>query len=151
MSDYKINLFSIKDMQPEQIKKFKSDFRAIAEFFYALNNGLEYHPSDQVLKYPEETLDMISVFSDDERFRDEYNAIKATQKGEITMCEIYDKILMEGEAKGEAKGRAKGRAEGRLSVLTDLVRNGIITITQAAEQEKMPVEEFSKLTGLPVQ
>ena len=67
------------------------------------------------------------------------------------MCEIYDKILMEGEAKGEAKGRAKGRAEGRLSVLTDLVRNGIITITQAAEQEKMPVEEFSKLTGLPVQ
>ena len=86
-----------------------------------------------------------------ERFRDEYNAIKATQKGEITMCEIYDKILMEGEAKGEAKGRAKGRAEGRLSVLTDLVRNGIITITQAAEQEKMPVEEFSKLTGLPVQ
>ena len=151
VSDYKINLFSIKDMQPEQIKKFKSDFRAIAEFFYALNNGLEYHPSDQVLKYPEETLDMISVFSDDERFRDEYNAIKATQKGEITMCEIYDKILMEGEAKGEAKGRAKGRAEGRLSVLTDLVRNGIITITQAAEQEKMPVEEFSKLTGLPVQ
>ena len=104
-----------------------------------------------MLKYPEETLDMISVFSDDERFRDEYNAIKATQKGEITMCEIYDKILMEGEAKGEAKGRAKGRAEGRLSVLTDLVRNGIITITQAAEQEKMPVEEFSKLTGLPVQ
>ena len=147
VSDYKINLFSIKDMQPEQIKMFKSDFRAIAEFFYALNNGLEYRPSDQVLKYPEETLDMISVFSDDERFRNEYNAIRATQKGEISMCEIYDKILMEGEA----KGRAEGEAKGRLSVLVDLVRKGIITITQAAEQEKMPVEEFSKLTGLPVQ
>ena len=70
------------------------------------------------------------------------------------MCEIYDKILMEGEAKGIAKGREEGEAiglaKGRLSVLADLVKNGIITIMQAAEQEKMSVEEFSKLTGLAV-
>ena len=86
---------------------------------------------------------MISVFSDDERFRNEYNAITVDKKGEITMCEIYDKILMEGEA--------KGRAEGRLAVLAELVKKGIITIMQAAEQEKMTVEEFSKKTGLAVQ
>ena len=146
VSDYKVNLFSIKDMQPEQIRKFKSDFRAIAEFFYALNNGSEYHPSDQVLKYPEETLDMISVFSDDGRFRDEYNAIKATQKGEITMCEIYDKILMQGEE----KGKAEGRLEGRLSALADLVKSGIITAIQAAEQAKMTVEEFKEKSGITV-
>lgn len=154
VNDYKMNFYSIKDMQPEQIQKFKSDFRAIAEFFYALNNGTDYHPSNQVLKYPEETLDMISVFSEDDRFRDEYNANTANAKGEITMCEIYDKILMEGEAKGIAKGREEGEAiglaKGRLSVLADLVKNGIITIIQAAEQEKMSVEEFSKLTGLAV-
>ncbi len=154
VNDYKMNFYSIKDMQPEQIQKFKSDFRAIAEFFYALNNGTDYHPSNQVLKYPEETLDMISVFSEDDRFRDEYNANTANAKGEITMCEIYDKILMEGEAKGIAKGREEGEAiglaKGRLSVLADLVKNGIITIMQAAEQEKMSVEEFSKLTGLAV-
>ncbi len=143
VNDYKMNFYSIKDMQPEQIQKFKSDFRLIAEFFYALNNGIEYHPTNQVLEYPEETLDMISVFSDDERFRNEYNAITVDKKGEITMCEIYDKILMEGEA--------KGRAEGRLAVLAELVKKGIITIMQAAEQEKMTVEEFSKKTGLAVQ
>ena len=95
------------------------------------------------MEYPEETLDMISVFSDDERFRNEYNEITVDKKGEITMCEIYDKILMEGEA--------KGRAEGRLAVLAELVKKGIITIMQAAEQEKMTVEEFSKKTGLAVQ
>ena len=150
VNDYKMNFYSIKDMQPEQIQKFKSDFRAIAEFFYALNNGTDYHPSNQVLKYPEETLDMISVFSEDDRFRDEYNANTANAKGEITMCEIYDKILMEGEAKGREEGEAIGIAKGILSVLADLVKNGIITIMQAAEQEKMSVEEFSKLTGLAV-
>ncbi len=41
VNDYKMNFYSIKDMQPEQIQKFKSDFRLIAEFFYALNNGIE--------------------------------------------------------------------------------------------------------------
>ena len=146
VNDYKMNFYSIKDMKPEQIQKFRSDFRAIAEFFNALNNGTDYHPSDQALKYPEETLDMISVFSEDDRFRDEYNANVVNMKGEITMCEIYDKILMEGEA----KGRAEGRAEGRLAVLADLVKNGIITIMQAAEQEKMSVEEFTKKAGLVV-
>lgn len=90
---------------------------------------------------------MISVFSDDERFRNEYNTITTDKKGEITMCEIYDKILMEGEARGEARGEAKGR----LAVLTELVQKGIITIMQAAEQEKMTVEEFSKKTGLAAQ
>ena len=117
---------------------------------HSINNGTDYHPSNQVLKYPEETLDMISVFSEDDRFRDEYNANTANAKGEITMCEIYDKILMEGEAKGREEGEAIGIAKGRLSVLADLVKNGIITIMQAAEQEKMSVEEFSKLTGLAV-
>ena len=52
---------------------------------------------------------------------------------------------------GLGAGEAKGRAEGRLAVLAELVKKGIITIMQAAEQEKMTVEEFSKKTGLAVQ
>ena len=70
------------------------------------------------------------------------------------MCEIYDKILQEGraegEAKGEARGRAEGRLEGRLAALADLVKSGIIKLEQAAEQAKMPIEEFKIKTGLSV-
>ena len=68
------------------------------------------------------------------------------------MCELYDRILQEGEAKGRAEGRAegeaKGRAEGIISTLSDLVKKGLITIVQASEQAKMSVEEFSKVSGL---
>ena len=74
VSDYRMNFYSIKDMPPEKIELFKSDFKAIAEFFYALNNRTVYHPTEQILKYPEEVIDMISVFSGDERFRNEYNS-----------------------------------------------------------------------------
>ena len=86
---------------------------------------------------------MISVFSGDERFRDENNSMTDENKeGGVTMCEIYDKILQEGEA--------KGRAEGRIAALADLVKSGIISIVQAAEQEKMSVDEFRSKAGLAV-
>ena len=56
------------------------------------------------------------------------------------MCEFVDKL--------EARGEAKGRAEGMLNTLADLVKSGIITVMQAAQQEKMTVEEFKKKAGL---
>lgn len=80
VNDYKMNFYSVKDMTNEQIEKFQSDFRVIAEFFHALNNGEEYHPTEQKLEYPEEVIDMISVFSGDERFRNEYNSMTEETK-----------------------------------------------------------------------
>ena len=74
---------------------------------------------------------------------------KVQQEAYYREKQIRDEISALNGARIE--GEAIGIEKGRLSVLTDLVRKGIITITQAAEQEKMPVEEFSKLTGLPVQ
>ena len=111
---------------------FKSDFKAIAEFFYALNNRTVYHPTEQILKYPEEVIDMISVFSGDERFRNEYNSM--IKQGGINMCEIYDQILKEREK--------KGRAEGFLKALIELVKDGILSLSDAAKRAGMTVEEF---------
>ena len=100
VNDYKMNFFSMKDLTKEQINMFQTDFKVIAEFFHALGNGEEYHPSSQKLEYPEEVIDMISVFSKDKRFRDEYNAIsEETKQGGISMCEIYDKIQADGVAR----------------------------------------------------
>ena len=150
VSDYSMNFYSIKDMSAEQIELFKSDFKAIAEFFYALNNRTVYHPTEQILDYPEEVIDMISIFSGDERFRNEYNSMNG--KGGITMCEIYDQILKEGEAKGRAEGEAKGRAEGEakgfLKALIGLVKDGILTLADAAKRAGMTVEEFEAESGL---
>ena len=140
VSDYKVNFYSLKDMTEEQIENFKSDFKVIAEFFHALSSGENYHPTNQKLDHPEEVIDMISTFSGDDRFRDEYNSIsKQIKEGGISMCEIYDKILQEGEAKGFLKA------------LVSLVKKGMISLAQAAEQANMTIEEFESKTGLQTQ
>ena len=64
------------------------------------------------------------------------------------MCKAVEDWAEELLTEGEAKGREEGRAEGILTTLADLVKNGIITAMQAAEQAKMPVEEFTKKAGL---
>ena len=85
---------------------------------------------------------MISVFSGDERFRNEYNSM--IKQGGINMCEIYDQILKEGEK----KGRAEGRTEGFLKALIELVKDGILSLSDAAKRAGMTVEEFEARSGL---
>ena len=152
VNDYNMNFYAVKDFTDDDIEKFTSDFKTIAEFFQAELNGRNYRPSDRKLDHPHEVIDMISVFSGDDRFRDEYNEM--AEKGDITMCEIYDKIQQEGMEKGIEKGRAEGRAEGKiegiLSTLAGLVKDGILTLSEAAKRADMTNEEFCKRTGLTV-
>ena len=54
----------------------------------------------------------------------------------------------EGRAEGEAKGRAEGRAEGKIDMLIELVKDGSLTLEQAANKSNMSIEEFKKIAGL---
>ena len=56
------------------------------------------------------------------------------------MCKALEDWAVESEEKGKAKGR--------IEVLAELVKNGIITASQVAEQAKMSVEEFKAKAGL---
>lgn len=64
------------------------------------------------------------------------------------MCEIYDKIQQEGIAIGEERGKAEGEVIGILKTLVELVKDGIITLSDAAKRANMTVEEFEKKSGL---
>ena len=58
----------------------------------------------------------------------------------------------EGEAigiqKGEAIGIQKGKKEGILEILVSLVKDGILTLAEAAGRYNVTVSEFEALTGL---
>ena len=54
----------------------------------------------------------------------------------------------EGIEKGRAEGIEKGRAEGIFETLTDLVKEGILSIGIAAQKANMSVSEFELKTGL---
>ena len=49
------------------------------------------------------------------------------------------------------KGLAEGIVEGIVNTLSALVRDGILTLAQAAERAHMPVAEFEKKMALQEQ
>ena len=100
-------------MDEKEVDLFQSDFRAVAEYFVQKRENGDYKPKTQDLKHVQETLQLLSVMTNDHRFEDVYNEASDAQKGEMrNMCEILDKIENRGIAKGIEEGMAKGRAEG---------------------------------------
>lgn len=49
-----------------------------------------------------------------------------------------------GEARGEAKGKAEGKAEGKVETLLELVKEGLLSVKNAATKLDMSEEEFRK-------
>ena len=131
VSDYKVNLIDLHKLTDADASRFRSDFKHIAEFYAARNTGLKYVPSDTNLAHPRELAEFFSVFQNDERFIDAYNK-SIEEKEKFTMCDFVDKLEAEGEAKGILK------------TLVSLVKDGILTLSEAAKRAGMSVEEFSE-------
>ena len=53
--------------------------------------------------------------------------------------------LAKGLAKGLAEGRTAGRAEGRAEAYMEMVKAGMISVSDAAEKLQMNEEEFHKI------
>ena len=111
-------------------------------------NG-DYEPKPQDLKHVQETLQLLSVMTNDHRFEDVYNEASDAQKGEMrNMCEILDKIENRGIAKGRAegieegieKGKAEGNTEGK-SQMADLMK--ILLTENRIEDAKRAAEDLA--------
>ena len=65
---------------------------------------------------------------------------------------VRNQTLEEGKAMGEAIGIQKGEAigiqKGILEILVSLVKDGILTLAEAAGRYNVTVSEFEALTGL---
>lgn len=109
-------------MDKEEVDLFQSDFRVVADYFVQKQENGDYEPKPQDLKHVQETLQLLSVMTNDHRFEDVYNEASDAQKGEMrNMCEILDKIENRGIEKGIEKGKAEGNAEGK-SQMADLMK-----------------------------
>lgn len=61
----------------------------------------------------QETLQLLSIMTNDNRFEEAYNTNTDGQKGgPHNMCDVLDKVENRGIAKGIAKGKAEGKIEG---------------------------------------
>ncbi|MBR1757249.1 MAG: transposase, partial [Lachnospiraceae bacterium] len=97
-------------------------------------------PKDpEKFKHVDELLKLMSVLTHDDRFVEVLNQEGGKPEN---MCEVLDYV----EAKGRAQGLAEGRQEGMLTVLSGLVKDGVITASEAAKRANLSQTEFLKRT-----
>lgn len=114
VNDYKINLFQIAYLTHEQVELFQSDFKVVADYFVQKQENGDYIPSSQDLTHVQETLQLLSIMTNDNRFEEAYNTNTDGQKGgPRNMCDVLDKVENRGFAKGIEKGKVEGEIEGK--------------------------------------
>ena len=146
VNDFKINLFEIAYLDREKIDMFKSDFWILADYLYQMRVNKDYVAGDTVIEHVDELLMLMSAMTKDYRFEETINVVKG--KEHVTMCEVLDRVEARGMEKGMEKGIAKGREEGikegTVQVLISLVKDGILSISDAAKRADMSEESFRR-------
>ena len=131
--DMKINLFEIAWLRREQVQKFRSDFRIVADYFVQKRESGDYEPSRDRIDHVQETLQLLSVMTGDHRFEEAFE--DSTGKGEIrSMCEVLDKV----EARGEIRGEARGEEKANLANIRSLMENLKLAPKQAMDALNIP-------------
>lgn len=131
VSDYKINVFEIAYLSNEQINMFKSDFKIVADYFVQMRKNKNYVPSRKVIKHVAEVLQLLQILTGNKKYEFDEKLIEMKGK-RITMDTWLDDKLENAEKKGE------------LDTLFRLMKKGILTLKQAAEEMGMSVSKFKK-------
>lgn len=115
VNDYKINLFQIAYLTHEQVELFQSDFKVVADYFVQKRENGDYIPSSQDLTHVQETLQLLSIMTNDNRFEEAYNTNTDGQKGgPRNMCDVLDKVESRGIEKALQKALRKVRLRVKL-------------------------------------
>lgn len=89
----------------------------------------------------QETLQLLSIMTNDHRFEDAYNTSTDDRKGgPRNMCDVLDKVESRGIAKGIVKGESRGENKMALLVKKLLDQNRIDDVKRASEDEKSRAE-----------
>ena len=109
-SDYKINVFEIAWLTEEQISRFTSDFRVVANLFRKKRIDPNYIPDDLTeIKHVDEVLKLIAAISGDDR----YLNVIGNGKGKVrNMCEVAERLEKRGIEKGIQQGLQQGLKKG---------------------------------------
>ena len=108
----------------------------------------------ELLKYFEETTEENAENSTSERIKrlqKQIQRIRVDEKVGIRFMNRWEEEMEwreEGLEEGRKEGREEGREEGRIELLASLVREDVLTTTDAAGKAEMSLEEFRSRAGL---
>jgi hypothetical protein len=117
--------------------------RVVRETQKVVTNGFEEVYVNTEVKDGSEVSELMEVFVDDNVYNDKFpktsdgkHRYKETEGGLNAMCDIMEKIAKEE--------RMEGIAEGKLETLFELVKDGILTVSDAAQRANMSETVFTE-------
>ena len=102
VTDTKINVFEVAWLTDEQVAKFKSDFRIVADYFVQKRKTGTYIGSKDTMRHVYEVLQLLSVMEHVD-YLERAVVEKRVKGGERDMSSIFDQYIKEGEARKEAE------------------------------------------------
>ena len=101
VNDYKITVFNIAWLTDEEIARFKSDFKIVANFFVHKRKNKDYVSDDKTeIKHVDEVLKLLSAMTGDDRYEE---ILAEKEKGAKNMDAMLDRLLSKGRAQGEER------------------------------------------------
>lgn len=108
VNDYSMQVFEIAWLTEEEIERFQSDFRIVANFFVKKRKNKDYIPDDPTeIKHVDEVLKLLQVMTGDDRYKEMFKKKKEVH----SMCDVAERLEKMGIAKGIELGREEGKAE----------------------------------------
>ena len=138
VSNVRIIVFEIAWLTDEQVDKFKSDFRIVADYFVQKRKNNDYEPTKEKIQHIHALLQLLSVMENDVRFEEILN--DEEEGGIQNMCDVLDRV----EKNGEKKGIEKGIEKAVLDNIKSLMESMKWTAQQAMDALKIPSVDQSK-------
>ena len=146
INDYKMQVFEVAWLTEEQISRFRSDFKIVANFFVQKRKNKDYIPDDPTeIKHIDEVLKLLQVMTGDEHYKE----VIRKKKGVRSMCDVAERLekmgivkgieigRLEGKEEGKVEGKAEGILEGKMQVYRNLLKKGF------TEKEAREITEIS--------
>ena len=102
VTDVKLNVFEVAWLTDEQVAKFKSDFRIVADYFVQKRKTGTYIGSKDTMRHVYEVLQLLSVMEHVD-YLERAVVEKRVKGGKQDMSSIFDQYIKEGEARKEAE------------------------------------------------
>ncbi|MBR6359899.1 MAG: transposase, partial [Lachnospiraceae bacterium] len=127
VNDYVITVFEVAWLSDEQVKRFHSDFKVVANFFTRKRQNKDYIPDDPTeIKHVDEVLKLLSAMTGDRR----YEGLLSAGEEIGNMCDVAERL------------ERKGIEIGANNTIFKLVSKGRLTPEEGAEELNMEMTEF---------
>ena len=139
INDYEMKVFEIAWLTEEEIERFQSDFRIVANFFVKKRKNKDYIPDDPTeIKHVDEALKLLQVMTGDDRYKEMFKKKKEVH----SMCDVAERLEKMGIAKGIELGREEEKKASRVEFILRVLemKGGVDEKTRKRIEEEPDVD-----------